>query len=94
MATPRILVTNDDGIDSVGLHVLARALVDLGEVMIVAPDEEYSGAGASIGPLHLIQPEAHTADVDGIGHVVVGDRTTGVVRDVRPVSARSGHSPI
>ena len=27
----RILVTNDDGIDSVGLHELARALVDLGE---------------------------------------------------------------
>ncbi|MEM9612967.1 MAG: 5'/3'-nucleotidase SurE [Actinomycetota bacterium] len=66
MARPRILVTNDDGIDSVGLHVLARALTDLGDVMIVAPDQEYSGAGAAIGALHVIQPEVHTAEVDGV----------------------------
>ncbi len=63
---PRILVTNDDGIDSVGLHVLARSLVELGEVTIVAPDQEYSGAGAAIGALHIMQPEAHTASIDGI----------------------------
>ncbi|MEM8924748.1 MAG: 5'/3'-nucleotidase SurE [Actinomycetota bacterium] len=66
MARPRILVTNDDGIDSVGLHVLARAINHLGEVMIVAPDQEYSGAGAAIGALHIMQPEVHVADVDGI----------------------------
>ena len=63
---PRILVTNDDGIDSVGLHVLARALTDLGEVTIVAPDQEYSGAGAAIGALHIMQPEAHSVQIDGI----------------------------
>ena len=45
----KILLTNDDGIDSVGLHVLARAMRPLGEVIIVAPDSEYSGAGASLG---------------------------------------------
>ncbi|MDH4363455.1 MAG: 5'/3'-nucleotidase SurE, partial [Acidimicrobiia bacterium] len=48
MSPRRIFVTNDDGIDSVGLHVLARALGELGEVTVVAPDEEYSGAGAAI----------------------------------------------
>ncbi len=47
----RILVTNDDGIDSVGLHVLATALVALGEVIVFAPSREYSGAGAAIGHL-------------------------------------------
>lgn len=31
----RILVTNDDGIDSTGLHVLARAMRPHGEVVIV-----------------------------------------------------------
>jgi len=62
----RILVTNDDGIDSVGLHELARALVDLGEVTVVAPDAEYSGAGASLGAMHLIRPEVHDATIDGI----------------------------
>jgi len=62
----RILVTNDDGIDSVGLHELARALVNLGEVTVVAPDAEYSGAGASLGAMHLIRPEVHDATIDGI----------------------------
>jgi 5'-nucleotidase len=66
MASPRILVTNDDGIDSVGLHVLARSLTRLGDVIIVAPDQEYSGAGAAIGALHVMQPEAHFVHVEGV----------------------------
>lgn len=63
---PRILVSNDDGIDAVGLHVLARALRDLGEVIIVAPDDEYSGAGAAIGAIWERRPEIHEAMVEGI----------------------------
>jgi 5'-nucleotidase len=62
----RILVTNDDGIDSVGLALLARALLPLGDVMIVAPDGEYSGASAAFGPLHLIRPEVQERTVRGI----------------------------
>ena len=53
MAAPKLLLTNDDGIDSVGLHRLAEVMQEIGEVTIVAPDAEYSGASASIGPLHL-----------------------------------------
>ena len=60
------MVTNDDGIDSVGLHHLARALVPLGEVVIVAPDREYSGASAAVGALHEIHPEVRRAHVEGI----------------------------
>jgi 5'-nucleotidase len=62
----RILVTNDDGIDSVGLAILARALVPLGDVMIVAPDGEYSGASAAFGPLHLLRPEVQERTVRGV----------------------------
>jgi 5'-nucleotidase len=62
----RILVTNDDGIDSEGLHTLARALRAHGEVTIIAPDDEYSGASAALGAIHLIQPEVHRADVEGV----------------------------
>jgi 5'-nucleotidase len=62
----KILVTNDDGIDSVGLHVLARSLLDLGEVTIAAPDQEYSGAGAAIGALHISRPEVHQVNIDKI----------------------------
>ncbi len=62
----RILLTNDDGIDSVGLHVLARAMRPHGDVVIVAPDKEYSGAGAALGTLHLIKPEVRRVSVEGI----------------------------
>jgi len=48
----RVLVTNDDGIDSEGIHVLARALAAAGhEVIVVAPDGEQSGTGAALGHL-------------------------------------------
>ncbi|MCU1367176.1 MAG: surE [Ilumatobacteraceae bacterium] len=62
----RILLTNDDGIDSVGLHVLARAMLPHGDVVIAAPDKEYSGAGAALGTLHLIRPEVRRVHVEGI----------------------------
>jgi 5'-nucleotidase len=62
----RILVTNDDGIDSEGLHVLARAMTGHGDVTVVAPDDEYSGAGAALGALHRIQPEVHQARMEGV----------------------------
>ncbi len=62
----RILVTNDDGIDSIGLHVLARAMLPFGDVVVAAPDQEYSGSGASLGALHLLKPEVHEASIAGI----------------------------
>ncbi|MFC7457701.1 5'/3'-nucleotidase SurE [Brachybacterium sp. GCM10030267] len=43
------LVTNDDGIDSPGLHRLAQAALDAGlELLIAAPASEASGSSASI----------------------------------------------
>ncbi|MFM7537958.1 MAG: 5'/3'-nucleotidase SurE [Acidimicrobiales bacterium] len=62
----RLLLTNDDGIDSIGLHVLARRMRRFGEVVVVAPDGEYSGASAAFGAIHLIQPEIRRAHVEGI----------------------------
>ena len=45
----RILVTNDDGIDSEGIHELARALAGTGhEIVVVAPSSDWSGAGAAL----------------------------------------------
>jgi len=52
----KVLVTNDDGVSSPGLHALVRALLELDhEVMVVAPNTDMSGAGASIGKLHIDQ---------------------------------------
>ncbi len=44
----RILVTNDDGIHSPGLTVLAKALSKLGEVWVVAPDRERTAAAHAV----------------------------------------------
>jgi 5'-nucleotidase len=70
----RILVTNDDGIDSVGLHRLTAAMCALDgdhEVIVGAPDSEYSGAGAAIGALHLIQPVVRRTKRDDCGDAEV-----------------------
>jgi 5'-nucleotidase len=49
MMTMRILVTNDDGIDSPGLHALAAMAVRQGhDVVVAAPAREASGAGTSL----------------------------------------------
>lgn len=61
----RLLVTNDDGIDGVGLHVLAAHVAELGDVVVVAPEGEYSGSGAALGAIHGARPEVHRAAVDG-----------------------------
>ena len=62
----RILVTNDDGIDSAGLHALARRLGSVADVVVVAPDREYSGYSAAIGTLELLRPEVHRCTMDGV----------------------------
>ena len=62
----RILVTNDDGIDSLGLHALANAMRPYGEVVIVAPASEYSGAGASLGTLTFDEPIARPEHIEAL----------------------------
>lgn len=49
MATPRILVTNDDGIGSEGLRRLATALAEEFDVVVAAPSKDMSGSGTGIG---------------------------------------------
>lgn len=48
---PLILVTNDDGIDSPGLHAAAEAVSDLGDLLIVAPSSQSTAAGRSFPPI-------------------------------------------
>jgi 5'-nucleotidase len=50
----KVLVTNDDGVSSPGLHALVRALVADGrDVVVAAPDRDMSGSGAAIGQIHV-----------------------------------------
>lgn len=48
MEKPLILVTNDDGITAPGLRALIRAMKEIGEVVVVAPDSPQSGMGHAI----------------------------------------------
>jgi 5'-nucleotidase len=48
-ARPRVIVTNDDGIDSAGLWQLAAAAAAAGlDVLVAAPDSEASGSGTAM----------------------------------------------
>ena len=44
----KILLINDDGVDAPGLWAAARALRQVGDVFVVAPDRQQSGVGASL----------------------------------------------
>jgi 5'-nucleotidase len=48
----RILVSNDDGVYSPGIRVLAEVASEYGEVRVVAPDVERSSAGHAITHSH------------------------------------------
>jgi 5'-nucleotidase len=65
---PRILVTNDDGYRSEGIHVLAEALAPLGDITIVAPTTEKSAIGHALTLRQVLRLE-HIEDrvyaVDG-----------------------------
>lgn len=51
----KILITNDDGIDSAGLARLSKAAMQFGEVWIVAPDSQRSAMSHSITLRHSVE---------------------------------------
>src|SRR5436190_9716407 len=65
---PRILVTNDDGVHSDGIHALADALRSVGDVIVVAPHIEASAIGHALTlrrPLRMEQLRDGVYEVDG-----------------------------
>ena len=65
---PRILVTNDDGVHSDGIHALADALRAIGDVLVVAPHVEASAIGHALTlrrPLRMEQLREAVYEVDG-----------------------------
>jgi 5'-nucleotidase len=56
----RVLVSNDDGVDAPGIRVLAQCLGAVGEVTVVAPDRDRSGASNSLtldSPIRVARQE-------------------------------------
>jgi len=56
---PVILVTNDDGVSSAGIHALATALKPLGSVTVVAPTQEASAIGHALTLRRPLRIEDH-----------------------------------
>ncbi|MEK6618218.1 MAG: 5'/3'-nucleotidase SurE [Nitrospirota bacterium] len=64
----KILVTNDDGIASPGLHALAEAMRALGDVWVVAPDRERNAIGHALTlhkPLRINRVDKQVFSING-----------------------------
>lgn len=90
---PRILLSNDDGVDSDGLRALHQALKPLGEVIVVAPDREQSAASHSLSlhrPLRINEVGEGWFAVDGTPTDCVNLALNGLLKNERPDILLSG----
>ena len=93
---PRILVTNDDGVSSDGIKALARVLEPLGEVWVVAPATEQSGASHALTlerPLRMRRLGERRYRVDGTPTDCVALALSHHLRDQPPALVVSGINP-
>jgi len=89
----RILISNDDGINSEGIHKLHETLKKLGEVYIVAPDRDQSAVSHSLSlfrPLRLDKITEYVYSVDGTPTDCVNLAINGILRDKKPDLVVSG----
>ncbi len=63
---PLILITNDDGIESFGLHAAVAACAPLGDLLIVAPSSQQTAAGRSKPSISTGEIITVTIDADGV----------------------------
>jgi 5'-nucleotidase len=62
MKRPLIVLTNDDGIKSPGLYALARTMLTLGDVLIVAPLYQQTSMGRAFTGTGRITPVEYSVD--------------------------------
>ncbi len=89
----RILVSNDDGINSVGIHKLVEFLKSLGEVFVVAPDRDQSASSHSLSlyrPLRIEKIGDSVYCVDGTPTDCVNIAVNGILKDRKPDLIVSG----
>ncbi len=59
---PVILITNDDGVMAPGIRHLVKFMLELGDVVVVAPDKPQSGMGHAVTIVNPIRLEKITVD--------------------------------
>ena len=83
----KILVTNDDGIDSAGIKALAEAMSRVGTVLIVAPDQEQSGVGTAVSFHNGIAAAERTSAIEGTrSYAVSGTPSDCVILGIGPLA--------
>jgi len=90
---PLILVTNDDGVTSEGIHALAEAMKPLGEVLVVAPLQEASAIGHALTlrrPLRIETIRDGVYGVDGTPTDCVNLGVLSLFKDNPPDFVASG----
>ena len=78
------LISNDDGIEAIGIRVLADSMRDLGGVTIVAPDKNCSGASNSLtldAPIRINELETGVYRVSGTPTDCVHVALTGLLAE-------------
>ena len=91
---PRVLLTNDDGINSAGLWAAYEALSPIAQVTVVAPATQQSAVGRSISIFEPIR--AHEVEMNGVRAWAVGGKPTDSViiglyaLDLQPAMVVSG----
>lgn len=89
----RILISNDDGINSAGLNALSEALRILGEIVIVAPDRDQSAVSHSLSlyrPLRIDEIAENVYSIDGTPTDCINLAINGLLIDRKPDLIVSG----
>jgi len=83
MKKPVVLISNDDGIESVGIKTLWREIRKFAEVYVVAPHTQQSAVGHSITVSNPIRARKNLIDKDFYGYAVEGSPADSVKLAVR-----------
>jgi 5'-nucleotidase len=75
---PRILVTNDDGVESRGLLALKQALEPMGDITVVAPDTNQSAVGHQKTLMRPLRVRERTLADGSLAYSVDGSPTDAV----------------
>ena len=81
----KILVSNDDGFLAPGINTLVKVLKEIGEVTVVAPDRNRSGASNSLtldNPLRAVTAENGFISVNGTPTDCVHLAVTGLLKEM------------
>ncbi len=81
----KILISNDDGIDSLGIEFAAKKLSELGEVVVVAPRTEQSAVGHKITMKNPLRVTEYKKNGKFFGYAVDGTPADCVKMGIRNI---------